>query len=80
VVHRALEGRGRSRGDRGLGRRAELLAGYALVDSAGWQALLAAKLACFGLSAGGFGYVSWVLWPRRAFATAAELPALKLRF
>jgi hypothetical protein len=54
--------------------------GHAFVDAAGWQALLGAKLACFGLSAGGFAYVSWVLWPRRAFATAAELPALKLRF
>jgi hypothetical protein len=44
------------------------------------SALLAAKLLCFGLSAGGFIYVSWGLWPRRAFATAGELPALKQRF
>lgn len=54
--------------------------GHAFVDAGAWRALLAAKLACFGLSAGGFIYVSWVLWPRRAFATAVELPALKRRF
>lgn len=53
--------------------------GHAPLDGA-TLALVTAKLACFGLSAGGFAYVSWVLWPRRAFAAPAELPALKQHF
>lgn len=54
--------------------------GHAFAADTGWYALLAAKLVCFAVSAGGFCYVSWVLWPRRSFATTAELPALKHHF
>ncbi len=54
--------------------------GHADFDSPLWVALLAAKLLCFAISAGAFVYVSWVLWPRRTFAAADELPALKARF
>ncbi|HVI03921.1 MAG TPA: hypothetical protein VM869_34755 [Enhygromyxa sp.] len=45
-----------------------------------WLALYALKLALFCVSAGLFVYVSWVLWPKRAFATADELPAIKAHF
>ncbi|MCA9663919.1 MAG: hypothetical protein KC486_36675 [Myxococcales bacterium] len=45
-----------------------------------WVALFACKLALFAVSFGSFAYVSWVLWPRRTFATQAELPAIKARF
>jgi hypothetical protein len=42
--------------------------------------LFAAKVVAFVLAAGLFVYVSWVLWPRRTFATAKELPAIKRHF
>lgn len=45
-----------------------------------WLGIYAAKLALFGLAAGCFAYVSWVLWPRRTFATPEELPAIKALF
>lgn len=54
--------------------------GHAWVASPGWLALFGLKLALFGLSAGSFVFVSWVLWPRRTFATPAELPAIKDQF
>lgn len=54
--------------------------GHAIVYEGGWLTLYAAKLALFCVSAGGFAYVSWVLWPRRTFATAEELPAIKALF
>lgn len=45
-----------------------------------WLGLYAIKLALFCVSAGLFTYVSWVLWPKRAFATINELPAIKAHF
>jgi uncharacterized membrane protein len=54
--------------------------GHSVLDAGGYRALVAAKLLCFCVSAVSFIYVSWVLWPRRAFATREELPALKSRF
>jgi hypothetical protein len=58
--------------------------GHAIVgpadDGGVWLALFVAKLALFCVSAGSFLYVSWVLWPKRTFATAAELPAIKAHF
>ena len=45
-----------------------------------WLALFGLKLSLFAISAGAFFYVSWVLWPRRTFATHDELPAIKARF
>lgn len=45
-----------------------------------WLALFGLKLLCFCVSAGCFVYVSWVLWPRRTFASPDELPALKALF
>ena len=53
---------------------------HAILMEPVWLALFAAKLALFGLSAGCFAYVSWVLWPRRTFATPAELPEIKALF
>ena len=53
---------------------------HAFVVEPVWLSLFAAKLVLFCVSAGGFVYVSWVLWPRRTFATEAELPAIKDRF
>jgi len=54
--------------------------GHAVLVEPGWLILFAAKIALFGVSTGCFIYVSWVLWPRRTFATAAELPAIKALF
>lgn len=51
-----------------------------IVDSPLWLGLFAAKVAMFALAAGLFVYVSWVLWPRRTFATQAELPGIKRHF
>lgn len=45
-----------------------------------WLALFVAKLGLYLLAAGSFVYVSWVLWPRRTFATAEELPGIKTHF
>lgn len=49
-------------------------------DGGVWLAVYAAKLALFCVSAGSFVYVSWVLWPKRTFATPTELPAIKRHF
>ena len=45
-----------------------------------WLALFAIKLLLFCAATGCFIYVSWVLWPRRTFASAEELPAIKRHF
>jgi uncharacterized membrane protein len=55
--------------------------GHAIVGgSAVWSSLFAAKVVAFVLAAGLFVYVSWILWPRRTFATPEELPAIKRHF
>ncbi len=54
--------------------------GHHVNGDALWRSLFALKLLLFATSAGCFVYVSWTLWPRRTFATAAELPAIKTRF
>ncbi len=55
--------------------------GHAVVASDPvWLGVYVAKLAAFALAAGLFMYVSWVLWPKRTFATAEELPAIKRHF
>lgn len=55
--------------------------GHAIAsDDSMWLTLYILKLALFCVSAGSFGYVSWVLWPKRTFATAQELPAIKAHF
>jgi hypothetical protein len=54
--------------------------GHAIVGEPVWLTIFTAKLVLFCVSAGSFAYVSWVLWPRRTFATANELPAIKLLF
>ena len=54
--------------------------GHDVVRSAGWLGFYVGKLGLFCVSAGSFGYVSWVLWPRRTFATGEELPGIKRRF
>lgn len=45
-----------------------------------WDAIVAAKVGLLALSLALFCHVSWVLWPRRVFASAAELPAIRRRF
>lgn len=45
-----------------------------------WDAIVVAKVALLGVSLALFCHVSWVLWPRRVFASAAELPAIRRRF
>lgn len=45
-----------------------------------WQGLVIAKVALLLVSLGLFVHVSWVLWPRRVFAGAEELPAVRRRF
>ena len=55
--------------------------GHAIrADDPLWLALYGTKLLAFVLAAGLFVYVSWVLWPKRTFATAEELPAIKQHF
>ncbi|RKS73757.1 hypothetical protein CLV35_2248 [Motilibacter peucedani] len=46
----------------------------------GWWVLVVAKLVALALASGIFWYVSWRMWPRRLFATAAEVPAHRRRF
>ncbi|TCO47645.1 hypothetical protein EV646_105198 [Kribbella antiqua] len=49
-----------------------------LLDHAHWWVHLIKGLLLLGAT-GIFWYVSWRHWPRRVFATAAELPALQRR-
>lgn len=49
-------------------------------ESSRWLGLCAAKIALLVLVLGLFVHVSWVLWPRRVFASEAELPAIRRRF
>ncbi len=55
------------------------LSGLALGWATGWRdlPLHAAKGLLFVVALGCFAYVSWWHWPRRAFAVAAERPALR---
>jgi uncharacterized membrane protein len=75
------------------GARYLVLAGVAAIVASGawltaryagaatpWSSLVAAKIALLLASLGLFLYVSFVLWPRRVFATEAELPAVRRRF
>ena len=67
------------------GALAIVLSGVALVlitPGAGplWTGLVAAKVALLALVLALFVHVSWFLWPRRVFATEAELPAIRARF
>jgi len=45
-----------------------------------WAALMLAKLACACITLGLFAWVTVGLWPRRAFATEEELPAIRRLF
>ena len=54
--------------------------GHAFRDNDLWLALFGLKLLLFTVAAGSFIYVSWVLWPKRSFAKAEELPAIKSHF
>jgi hypothetical protein len=51
-----------------------------VADDPVWLAAYVVKLLAFVLAAGLFVYVSWILWPKRTFATAEELPAIKQHF
>jgi uncharacterized membrane protein len=46
----------------------------------GWSGLVIAKVLLLVTSLALFIHVSWVLWPRRVFASADELPAVRRRF
>jgi hypothetical protein len=54
--------------------------GHALSAEPLWTVLFALKLLLFAVAAGSFTYVSWILWPKRSFATPEELPAIKSQF
>lgn len=54
--------------------------GHAIASDPLWLGLFASKIALFCVAAGSFVYVSWILWPKRTFATPAELPAIKAHF
>jgi uncharacterized membrane protein len=45
-----------------------------------WMALYVGKLLAFAVAFGLFMYVSFVLWPKRTFATEDELPGIKRHF
>jgi len=53
---------------------------HAIAHDGVWLGLFATKLGLFCVAAGSFVYVSWILWPKRTFATAEELPAIKAHF
>ena len=46
----------------------------------GWSVMVAAKVGLLAISLALFVYVSWALWPRRVFASMAELPEVRRRF
>ena len=67
------------------GALAIVLSGVALVlvtpdPSPLWVGLVVAKVAMLALVLALFVHVSWFLWPRRVFATEAELPSIRARF
>jgi hypothetical protein len=45
-----------------------------------WLAVIAAKTLLFAAAVVVFAYASWRLWPRRVFASPAELPGIRRRF
>ena len=45
-----------------------------------WIGLVGTKVVLLVLVLGLFAHVSWYLWPRRVFATEAELPVIRVRF
>jgi uncharacterized membrane protein len=45
-----------------------------------WLVIVALKVALFGLALAIFSYASWQLWPRRIFASPAELPRIRQQF
>jgi len=48
--------------------------------TAGWIVLIAAKAVLFFAALAVFCFASWRLWPRRIFASPAELPAIQRQF
>ena len=48
--------------------------------SSAWLVIVALKLALFALAVAIFSYASWRLWPRRIFASPAELPGIRRQF
>jgi putative copper export protein len=58
------------------------LSGFALVGlrwspANGWLELVAGKAGLWAVAFALFAYISWVFWPRRVFAEAAEWPAVR---
>ena len=45
-----------------------------------WLVIVTVKIVLFMLAVAIFSYASWRLWPRRIFASPAELPAVRRRF
>jgi len=45
-----------------------------------WLVIVALKIALFAIAVAIFAYASWRLWPRRIFASPAELPGIRRRF
>jgi hypothetical protein len=43
----------------------------------GWFTLMAAKTGLWAIAFALFAYISWVFWPRRVFAVAAEWPSMR---
>ncbi|WP_020471827.1 hypothetical protein [Zavarzinella formosa] len=57
------------------------LSGFVLLglrwnSSQGWLAFMGIKSGLWIIAFGLFGYISWVFWPKRVFATRTELPRL----
>ena len=58
------------------------LSGFVLVGlrwspADGWLALMAGKATLWAVAFALFAYISWVFWPRRVFADAADWPAVR---
>ena len=45
-----------------------------------WLVIVALKVVLFALAVAIFSYASWRLWPRRIFASPAELPSIRRQF
>jgi uncharacterized membrane protein len=54
-----------------------VLMGMRWEGSASWLGMMTAKIAVWLIASTLFAYISWVYWPRRVFATAAEWSTLR---
>jgi putative copper export protein len=54
-----------------------ILVGLRWSPADGWLVLMAGKATLWAVAFALFAYISWVFWPRRVFAAAADWPAVR---